>query len=259
MGALGGGGDGGCAGGVLIWPPTRGDRRAGALLLRDQLLKDRLAIEALPQPIKDFIFSDKGTSPLRPEEYATVVRIADKLSKLTPAELAEYKSRTTARTADLTLFEGSIDRFRAEREARAQVTEEREKVSTKLAALEDVYRDYRAYLSSLKTGALLGALGTPQAAGAALGGIPAQNKQRQELTDKLARHGFSSIAAFEATIHQYEAGFQKESAALANVMLDQYAHTLFEQEARYDKGGAAAGLYKQLGPARKAHRAAHVG
>jgi hypothetical protein len=236
---------------------TTGDDKELAkdwMLVRDQLLRDRQAIEALPPQLKAFLFSETATTTVRPEDYQTVLRIAQKLSDMTPAELAEYKSRTNTTTSDLGVFEGAIDRYRAERQARAEITEERAKVSTKLAALDDVYRQYRAYKSSLTRSARLGMSGTSMGVGAGLGSIPEQNRERQDLTDKLQRHGFQGITDFENWIHRYEAAFQKESLALATVMLDQYEHTLVEQENRYKTPSASASLYQQMAPARQAYK-----
>jgi len=64
---------------------------------------------------------------------------------LTPAELAEYKSRVTAKTVDWRVYEASVDRFLAERKERETTAGERRKIETRLYGLDDLYKRYETF------------------------------------------------------------------------------------------------------------------
>lgn len=208
-------------------------------LLRDELIRKREAIDALPPDLRKFLFDDQAPK-LAPKDYDAALSIMAKIAALTPAELAEYKSRITAKTTDWTVYKQSIDRFVTERGEREAAGAERRTSETKLALLEPLYERYRKYRSMLMTSAAAAAVSAanPQGAGASLGMQPTLNKMQVELDADLVKAGFpGGITDFEQLIHQYETQFERETLAIANVMLDQYAHTLFVQEEGYRASG----------------------
>lgn len=215
--------------------------------LRNAVLTEDRQIKELPEPIKAALFAGGVDAAVASRaDYPQLLRIAAKLEALTPAELEEYKSRVTASTTELSVYEESVDRFIQERKTRGETVRERRTIETRLYNLLGLYQRYRSYLSMLTTNAALAGMGAsnPQAAGASLGAQPTLNTMRTELQTDLVAAGFpGGIADFEALIHQYEAVFERETLAIAKVMLDQYEHVLWVQEQGYRKSGAADGLY----------------
>ena len=218
-------------------------------VLRDELIRKRQAIDALPPDIQKFLFDEKASATLDAKDFDTVLRIASKVAALTLEELAEYKSRVTAKTTDWSVYEASVDRFLTERKEREATAEERRNIETRLFGLGALYDRYRMYLSMLKTNAVLAGMGAnaPQAAGAALGAQPTINNMRAELEADLVTAGFpGGIADFEKLIRDYEQVFERETLAIARVMLDQYEHQLSEEEQKYQNLAAAGSLYNAV-------------
>lgn len=217
-------------------------------LLRDELIRKRQVLDALPADIRAFML-DEQAPRLEPKDFDAALRISRKVSSLAPAELAEYKSRVTAKTTDWGAYEQSIDRFLAERNQRGKNAEERRTIETRLYHLEALYERYRQYKSLLKQTGLQAAMGasSPEALGASLGAQPTLNGMRAQLEADLKTGGFpGGISEFEKLIGQYEAVFERETLAIAEVMLDQYAHRLFEQEESYRQSSKAADLHMAL-------------
>lgn len=228
------------------------------LLLRDELIRQRKAIEDLPEEIKKFLFKQTGRK-MQPGDFATILRLADKLMQLTPAERQSYLDKTTGRTEDPAVFEAALDRYMGELIERREASEERERTKASLLGLDDVYRQYRDYMSMLKTSAGLASPGMAPGAGlgTSLGMQPTLNKMREELTANLQRHGYNSISDFEAAIKAFEAAFQAETVLIAQDMMDRYDHILVQQEERYRKSGEVQKLHKSLGGARGHYEEAH--
>jgi hypothetical protein len=224
-------------------------------LLRDELTRKQQAIDALPLDIRRFLFDENAPSSLDPRDFETVLRIVSKITALTPAELAEYKSRVTATTADWSTYEASIDRFLSERKEREATAEERRAIETRLYGLEDLYKRYRDILRLESSAATQSALesagaqsGTVQPmAGGGLGTQLAIQKYRADLDADLVKAGFpGGMADFEKFIRDYEKAFERETLGIARVMLDQYEHLLWTQEQRYQKPSEVDALYQAV-------------
>jgi hypothetical protein len=215
--------------------------------LRQDLLRKRQAVEALPPDIQHFLFDENAPTGLDPQDLDTVLRLATKVAALTPSELDEYKSRVTDKTADWSIYEASLDRFLGERQEREKAAKERRSIETRLYGLDALYDRYRQYLSLLKSTAMLSVSTAPQAVGASLGAQPTINRERAALEADLITAGFpGGISDFEKFIREYEKAFESETLAIAKVMLDQYDHVLWEQEQRYQKRAEADALYQSL-------------
>ena len=217
--------------------------------LKRQVMADKRKLDALPPEIRSFLFDDNAASSVKPEDYEHVLHIVTKITALSAAELAEYKSRVTAKTTDWNAYEDAIDRFIAERQERDLTAKQSATVRTRLVGLDALYDRYVAMKSLESSNAMLSALGAsnPQALGTSLGTQPTINKTRQDLQADLILAGFpGGIADFEKLIRDCETTFETETLALAKVMLDQYAHTLWVEQQRYLKPGVADALYDQV-------------
>jgi hypothetical protein len=229
---------------------SRGDRAMAPywMALRDDLVRQRQEIDALPPEIHDIIFQPGATRALQPADYATVLRIAARLSTLRPAEIADYANRTTASTGDLAAFEASVERYVAEREARAAAAEARELQMRDLYGLEPLYRRYRELMRTNTTGAVAAYSGRygGRGVGLSLGMARAADEQRASLTADLQAVGFDSIAAFERAIAAYRVAFRDETMRVGDDLLDRYEHVLWENEERYRAIAAAATLRTEV-------------
>ncbi len=214
--------------------------------IRDQVLleqEQRSRINVLPARLRDFLFSEDAPQTLEPRDYGTVLRIAEKLSSLSDAELADYQSKVTAETTDWNRFEASIDRYSAEMVERRRNLEEREDLKTQLYGLEELYRKYKEYKSALSNAALSDAVNPGSSLGLHLNYIP---ELREELDTALEQHGFSSISEFETLIRNYETAFETETVAIALDLLAKYEHILYEEEKKYKDSAQVATLNQNL-------------
>ena len=70
--------------------------------LRQQVMADRRKLDTLPPEVRGFLFDDNAATTLQPRDFEQVLRIASKVSELSPAELAEYKSRAAGQASGWT-------------------------------------------------------------------------------------------------------------------------------------------------------------
>lgn len=215
-------------------------------VLRDEMIRKRQALDALPPDIRAFIFDEEAPTTLAPEDYGRALDIAAKVMALTPAELAEYKSRVTAQTTDWSVYEASLDRFIAERMEREATAQERREIETRLFDTKDLYRRYLDYVAWRDWGEpfTMAAMGGPEMGNAGLGTTLMSEQLRTSLDADLVTAGFTGgIPEFEKFIEDYEQVFEQETLALARVMLDQYEHVLWEEEKIFQHPAAAAQLF----------------
>lgn len=157
------------------------------------------AIKNLPPQLKELIKLTTGGKELSPADYDKLFAIIKKLEQLPPGLIGDYASKVTKTTTDLDAFDASIDRYIAEMAGRTAQAEERDKIQTKLAGLEEVYKKYQTYKLLLTTGSG-GGLMTPESAGAGLAVAREAGKLREELDAELPRYGFAGVTEFEAFI-----------------------------------------------------------
>ena len=217
--------------------------------LRDELIHQRQAIENLPKSVQDLLFVEGGR-PLAPRDYGRILRLADKLGTLNRSELDDLRDRMRGQTGDWVVFEETVDTYIAERQARRQVADKRERLATPLTGQEALYKRYRAYHESLTRTTSLSLGGTPMGVGAAIGSMPSQNQEWRDLTAALQEAKFASIDAFVAAIEAWRNAFRIETINIADDLLDHYERTLDEAERQYRAAGGAE-LYKELTPARQ--------
>lgn len=186
--------------------------------IRDEVLFEYEAIKNLPPQLKELIKLTTGGKELSPADYDKLFAIIKKLEQLPPGLIGDYASKVTKTTTDLDAFDASIDRYIAEMAGRTAQAEERDKIQTKLAGLEEVYKKYQTYKLLLTTGSG-GGLMTPESAGAGLAVAREAGKLREELDAELPRYGFAGVTEFEAFIKKFEQAFELESANIAKDVL----------------------------------------
>ncbi|RKG91925.1 hypothetical protein D7V88_07990 [Corallococcus terminator] len=219
--------------------PATPEEKAYREALRQDLLKQRQALEGVPPHVRDFLLSQEG--PAGPVDPETLKRVAAKLSTLSPAELADYASRVTGNTTDLGDFEASVDRYRQERTERTDAADSLRQLQTRLTTPAQVYSDYNAYRAQVDSNEGLFITGSSAAV------------LEDKLKAELPQHGFADIPAYEKSLKDFRAGFEQEARALGEAQLTRYAHDLFAAESRYADPTV---LNQALDPARKLYEQA---
>jgi Bacterial toxin 4 len=192
---------------------------------------------------------DGGTTKLDLHDLPTLLRINEKLAKLTPDELEDYRKRATGGTGDWKTFEDSIDRYLAELGGREKDVGEQVDIETRLFGLDDLYSNYQRYLNLLSTTSFNASLAgvSPRTAGMAAGSLPTIERMRKELEADLIASGFpGGIADFEALLNKYFANFERETLALAEAMLERFEHVLWIEEQRYQDDQLSVRLYEAV-------------
>jgi hypothetical protein len=208
--------------------------------VRAKLVQDKKVIDALPQAAREILLGDKDAT-VDPDDYATVARIGNKLLRLTPEELQDYKSKVIKETSDWSVIEDSIDRYLAQRERRQKELEAAEPVKTKLYGLKDTYVLYREYKATHSTMYTI-AEGNDESADLQKWAAEAEN----ELIASLKANGFHSIGDFEKMIQSYEKVFEQQTLNIAFDALDKYAHVLFEEEKKYSNAANVTNLHEKV-------------
>jgi hypothetical protein len=218
------------------------------LAIRNELVRQRQEIDALPPGIRDFLFTADAQRHVKPADYATVLRLARKLAGLTEAELAGYRAITTGETFNWDKFEASVESYLAEvhrfEDAGAAVDSAR----SDLAGLERLYALYKQWkISRLMPGAF-------PAARDKSGHRPTQwqppgmarSQIDVDFRAALADNGIASVAAFEKLIADFLDAFEKKSVLIGLDLLARYDHLLYSEQRRLQAPGAAEGLIAAL-------------
>ncbi|WP_437565144.1 eCIS core domain-containing protein [Sorangium sp. So ce542] len=221
----------------------------------------RQALDALPQRIRDFLFSATG-SRVRPQDYATLLRIARAVADLTAEELAEYRARTVGSTTDVAEFERGVTAWLTEVRARRAAVVEEEAATRRLYRLEGLYELYAQWQVTTNTGGQWYTTGIAPPAGelaryeatpfASLRVPPGAYGWHQyyELRRALDAAGFANVGAFEAAIRRFLVGFRERAFYIALESLGRYEHFLIEQQARYRDAAVLSALHTRLSTAR---------
>ncbi|UKB81155.1 peptidoglycan-binding domain-containing protein [Chryseobacterium sp. MEBOG07] len=180
-------------------------------------------VEALSPAKKQFIRNAASIT-----DYIQNIRILDLLKQLSEEEIADYKSKVSAETANMAAIEESLKAYIKNRNTRNQEKNKREKLQEQLSVpgLEILYKQYTTYIkfkSSHKS--TLYEKNDPNKNYFE----NALNRQLEELLKSLNAHGFT-LSSFEKLITNYELAFRKETVHIAEDALIKYRHVLFEQK-----------------------------
>lgn len=201
--------------------------------IRDEVLFQHEYIANLPESVKKLIrFTIKGRQ-LIPADYDQLFRIAKKIDGMPPGQPADYASKVTASTTNLDEFEASVDRYLGEMATRKKDAEEHNRTMTKLAGLEEVYKQFRLWqtLEAVSPGA--------------------GDDLKTELEASLKAHGFNGgIPEFDAYVKKFLAGFEAESAKSVSDLLQKYAGRMYREGERYQDQKEVSALHAKLGGVR---------
>ncbi|ATB29759.1 hypothetical protein [Melittangium boletus] len=101
---------------------SKGEQQRLREAIEDDVLREeevataaaKARLDALPQDVKTLL---PGAATAKPEDYAQLTRIGEKLKQLTPEERALYRLLATSLTKDLDQFEKAVDTFLFHRKA----------------------------------------------------------------------------------------------------------------------------------------------
>ncbi len=225
-----------------------GDRNTLEVLLQDtvdEILLEREALQNLSPAIKE-VLSHKDGSVLHPKDYHQALTVAQKLEKLSPEQLQDFKNRGTGTTDDLKVLETQVDRYIAKLEQRQKAAVERKVVEGRLVGLEQLYQMFVKYQEMQQTveNQRYDEFGHEAPTRAYARGV---EEYGQSLTAKLQINGFDSIATFAEAIEAYEVAFEQETAAIGQDWLDYYEHYLYEQSSKYDSIKKIKKFHQQIG------------
>lgn len=234
------------------------DRRMARywIQLRDNLVRARMDLLALPEHVRDVLFDPQAARHLEPRDYEIALRVGRTLAAMSAAELADWQARTNEMTDDWATFEASISAYQQEQADRRQEQLELGGLRTRLYGLEGLYR----LRDQVKGAEILADLPSTDGMGPRDQNVIDARVRlpglRQELATALRQNGFANLAEFDAAMAAWRHGFERESVRIADVMLDRLDHVLAEQQRRYAaepartrlfddvRGSGAAGRYR---------------
>ncbi|WP_449386983.1 deaminase domain-containing protein [Chryseobacterium lineare] len=212
----------------LKWEPKFTDEKVKDIVAKGGSVNYRISskehtiekeTEALSPDKKEFIRNPASTA-----DYIQNTRILDLLKQLSEEEMADYKSKVSQETSDLTAIEESLKAYIKERDKNLKNRDELETVKTKLYGLEKLYDQYIKYLGISPT-TNVGTIKEPL-----IVDNPMYSFKEKELTEAMKANGFDSIKEFEDYIRRYESAFETETVRIGIEMLQHYKHTLYQEE-----------------------------
>jgi hypothetical protein len=217
--------------------------------IRDEVLFQHEYLGNLPDNIKRAIEASIRGRTLTMADYDRLFTIAKKIEKLPPGQAFDYTSKLTSSTTDLDVFERMLDTYSAEMAERAKQGEERDKLQTKLAGMDEFYKRYRTMKDLLKSGAMASGAAMSGYPGAGGVGLVVGNKGIEvynELSKEVKRYGFADLTAFEKWVKDYEKAFERESVNIAQDVLKRFSGKLFKESQRYSDPAEVAALHQKL-------------
>jgi hypothetical protein len=206
---------------------------------RDSVVRDRNRIAALPARTRSLLLP--GNKEVTPEQYGTVLRIADKLAGFSEDEWALYQRRINASTDDFSVFEASIDRFRERQKAEAAVNDRVKDTAT-------LHQTWTRFKNTPKP--FMGVGG-----GVSSAQIPGHDeryyKAKDDLDKALAAAGFKDIAEYETACNDYLKLFRTRAVELTLLALKASEQVVSGELARYRDPTEVAALHAKQAPMRK--------
>lgn len=212
----------------LKWEPKFTDEKVKDIVANGGTVNYRISAkehtieketEALSPDKKQFIRNPASTA-----DYIQNTRILDLLKQLSEEEMADYKSKVSQETNDLTAIEESLKAYIKERDKNLKNRDELETVKTKLYGLEKLYDQYIKYLG-ISTTTNIGSIKEP-----IIVENPMHSFAEKDLTEAMKDNGFAGIKEFEDYIRRYESAFETETVRIGVEMLKHYKHTLYQEE-----------------------------
>ncbi|WSK73811.1 DUF4157 domain-containing protein [Streptomyces sp. NBC_01276] len=209
------------------WLGARADVTYEHALLRE--------LQALPEDVRRILFA--GDRTLVPEDYEKALRLARRLTALTPAQRAAYLDRVNGSTDDWDELDAGIGRFEDRERLREADAGRTEEAASALFGCEDLYRLWRERDSTRRDAVRGGPYVAYQ---------PGLERRATEAAarfgESLARHGFEGEQAFLDAMAVYRLRFRTRAVEAALDVLDHYDHLLYVERGRLRAPGYVASL-----------------
>ena len=237
--------------GTKLSPTSGRDALSRSLWMRtrDEVVRDRNRIAALPARTKSLLLPDDKQPT--PEQYATVLRIAEKLDKFSEDDWALYQRRINASTSDFAVFEASVDRFRARQQSEGAL-------NSRIQGMTALYKAYRAARDTPKP--FMGVGG-----GVSSGQIPGHDERYRKAQDDYAAalkaNSFRDAAEFEAVVANWKQLFRSRAVELTLLVLNASEQVVRAELTRYQDPANVAALHAKTATLRKLdteETAAHI-
>lgn len=187
---------------------------------RADLMAKKERIDNLPPRIFDVFGNWAGGVQITPENYDTVLALAERLERMTDAQIADFIRRTDGKTTDPLDVLSDLERYMDELIERQEIHDERLRLQDDLtgqAALFEAWQ-WKDKTINLHPG-------------------PSDydrnekiDKARKDFPRLLADHGYESEEEFERAVEAYEKAFRDEAIWLAEDALDMAEAGMYEYE-----------------------------
>ncbi|MFE3765144.1 DUF4157 domain-containing protein [Streptomyces sp. NPDC059104] len=192
-------------------------------------------LQELPEDVRRILFA--GERPLVPEDYEKALRLARRLTALTPAQRAAYLDRVNGSTGDWDELDANIGRFEDRERLREADAARTEEAASALFGCEDLYRLWRARNTARQE-----AVQASPYLGYQPDLVRGVTEAAARFEESLARHGFAGEQAFLDAMAVYRLRFRDKAVDLALGVLDHYDHLLHEERGRLRAPGYVASL-----------------
>ena len=217
--------------------------RQAWLRTRESVLQDQESVAKVDPKIQGFLTID-GKRRIKPEEYKTTLRIAEKLKDLSSEDWALYKRRVNATTEDFEVLERSIDMFKSRQAAEKSV-------SDRIRGKENLYQQVKSFeaLQSRMTRV------NPRNDTSEIekpGNLDRYMEASKALDASLKAAGFANVQEFKAANEAFLDLYRKRAVELTLLVLQASERTVATERKRYEDPKVLAELYTQLAPVRTA-------
>jgi hypothetical protein len=185
--------------------------------------------EAVAKEIADLPEEKKRFLQVADTKLQTLVML-DLFKELSPAEMADFKSKTTAESSNPKDIENSLRKYIKDRNQRKKENDQRESITSSLkgADMLEVYHKYKTYKKSQR--AVEDYPLNPNHKGPAPANLLQEASRDFNVFEQAAKAMGYTTKEFVKLVKNYELAFRKETVHIAEDALQKYKHTLFEQK-----------------------------
>lgn len=188
-----------------------------------------LKSEAVAKEIADLPEEKKRFLQVADTKLQTLVML-DLFKELSPAEMADFNSKTTAESLNPKDIETSLRQYIKDRNQRKKESDQRESITRSLkgADMLEVYQKYKTYKKSQR--AVDDYPLNPNHKGPAPANLLQEASRDLNIFEQAAKAMGYTTKEFVKLVKNYELAFRKETVHIAEDALQKYRHTLFEQK-----------------------------
>jgi Domain of unknown function (DUF4157) len=231
----------GQAEGTKLSATGRGDALNRMLWMRtrDDVVHDSNKIAVFQPRTRSLLLPGDKQPP--PEQYSTVLRIANKLDSFSDDDWSLYQRRVNASTSDYATLEASVDHFKTQ-----QKTEET--LNNKIQGMTALYKAYRAARDTPKP--FMGVGGGVSSA--QIPGYDARyHKAQDDYAAALKANGFNDSTEFEATIANWTMLFRSRAVELTLLALKASEQAVRAEKTRYQDPVEVSSFHAQTATMRR--------